>query len=248
MASDFRPTGVYVPLVTPFDAAGAVDHAALEALAVRILAAGATGLVLGVAGAVSGAVALLGGLVLGPVGLAWAAARLGRARRRIPLVLPLDAAARAVADAYRALGELSDEAAGSLAIEPRAGGYLRCELTAATAEEGRRFAAALDELVSVSDAPRYLVTRPLADPSVGAAALLGRVLRRRPPFGERLHPVPADLARNKERAAAFARAWSRHVGPGRLVFTQRSDEGREARAEAASDDGGYETLVRDVWV
>jgi len=62
------------------------------------------------------------------------------------------------------------------------------------------------------------------------------------------HAVPADLARRKERAEAFARAWRRHVGPGRLVFTQRSEEGREARAEAASADGGYETLVRDVWV
>jgi hypothetical protein len=83
---------------------------------------------------------------------------------------------------------------------------------------------------------------------VGGWALLGRVLRRRPPFGERLHPVPADLARNKERAEAFHRAWRRQVGPGRLVFTQRSEEGREARAEAAAEDGGYETLLRDVWV
>ena len=74
------------------------------------------------------------------------------------------------------------------------------------------------------------------------------MLTRRPPFDERLHPVPKDLARKKERAEAFARAWGRHVGPGRLVFTQRSEEGREARAEAASADGGYETLVRDVWV
>ena len=87
--------------------------------------------------------------------------------------------------------------------------------------------------MSVSDNPRYLVSRPLADPRRGALGLLGRVLTRRPPFDERLHPVPADLARRKERAEAFARAWRRHVGPGRLVFTQRTDEGREARAEAA---------------
>ena len=95
----------------------------------------------------------------------------------------------------------------------------------------------------MSDAPRYLVSRPLADPGRGALGLLGRVLRRAPPFDERLHPVPADLGRKKERAEAFARAWRRHVGPSRLVFTQRSDEGREARAEAASADGGYETLA-----
>ena len=79
-----------------------------------------------------------------------------------------------------------------------------------------------------------LISRPLADPRRGPLALLGRVLTRRPPFGERLHPVPKDLARNKERAEAFARAWSRYVGPGRQVFTQRSEAGRRARAEAAS--------------
>ncbi|WP_037410156.1 DEAD/DEAH box helicase family protein [Candidatus Solirubrobacter pratensis] len=212
------------------------------------LAAGLGGaLAFGVAG-VAAAPALLAGLVLAPAGLGWAGLRLGRTKRRIPLVLPLDAAARAVAGAYRDLGELTPEAAGSLRIEPRAAGFLRCELTAAAPDEARRFAAALEELVGVSDAPRYLIGRPLADPSVGGAALLGRVLARKPPFDERLHPVPADLARDKERAEAFARAWRKQVGPGRLVFTQRSEEGREARAEAAAEDGGYETLLRDVWV
>ena len=202
----------------------------------------------GALGVATGATALLGGLALAPAGLAWAAVRLREAKKRMPLVLPLDAAARAVTDAYRELGEMSDEAAASLRIEPRASGYLRCELSAASPDEGKRFAAALDELVSISDAPRYLVSRPLADPRRGALGLLGRVLTRRAPFDERLHPVPADLARRKERAEAFARAWRRHVGPGRLVFTQRSEEGRELRAEAASSDGGYETMVRDVWV
>jgi hypothetical protein len=205
------------------------------------------GIAFGVAGAVA-APALLAGVALVPAGLGWAAVRLARSKPRLPLVLPLDSAARAVVDAYRQLGELSGDAAGSLTIEPRASGFLRCELTAATPEEARRFAAALDELVGVSDAPRCLVGRPLADPSAGALALLGRVLARRPPFEERLHPVPVDLARRKERAEAFARAWRKHVGPGRLVFTPRSEEGREARAEAAAQDGGYETLLRDVWV
>jgi hypothetical protein len=104
-----------------------------------------------------------------------------------------------------------------------------------------------DELAGVSDAPRYRVARPLPDPEAGAATLLGRVLARRPPFPLRHHPVPADLARRKDRAEAFARAWRRHIGPSGLVFTQRSDEGRRARAEAAAEDGGYETLVRDIW-
>jgi hypothetical protein len=193
----------------------------------------------------------LAGLAVAGGGLGWAALRLRRASRRLPLVLPLDRAARAVVDAYRELGELSDAAAASLVIEPRASGYLRCVLTEATPEESARFADALDELAGVSAAPRYLVARPLPDPGAGAVALLARVLVRRPPFPVRHHPVPADLARRKDRAEAFARAWRRHLGPSGLLFTQRSMSShppRRARAEAAAEDGGYETLVRDVWV
>jgi hypothetical protein len=186
--------------------------------------------------------------VLVPLALAWAAVRLARAEKRLPLVLPLDRAARTVVDAYRELGEMSDAAASSLTIEPRASGYLRCMLTAASPEESALFADALDGLVAVSDAPRYLVSRPLPDPGAGAGALLARVLTRRPPFPVRHHPVPDDLGRRKERAEAFARAWSKQVGPTELVFTQRTDAGRRARATAAAEDGGYETVVRDIWV
>jgi hypothetical protein len=213
------------------------------------LAAGFGGAALfAAAAAIAGVAALLVGLVLLPAGLAWAAARLRRTRERLPIVLPLDAAAGTVVDAYRELGELSDEAGASLVIEPRASGYLRCLLTAATPDESARFAAALDELVSVADAPRYLVTRPVPDPDAGAATLLKRVLLRRPPFEARHHPVPADLGRRKDRAEAFVRAWRRRLGPSTLVFTQRTEAGRRARAQAAAEDGGYETLVRDVWV
>jgi superfamily II DNA or RNA helicase len=208
----------------------------------------AAGLVAGLAGFFAAGAAALVALALVPIGLGWAAVRLARAQKRMPLVLPLERSARAVVDAYRELGEMSDAAAGSLEIEVRASGYLRCVLTEATPEESVRFADALDELASVADAPRYLVGRPLPDPDAGALALLGRVLRRRPPFPRRHHPVPRDLGRNKERAAAFERAWARHVGGGELVFTQRSDEGRRARAEAAAEDGGYETVLRDIWV
>lgn len=45
MPSDYRPSGLYVPVVTPFDAAGRVDVDALERLAARMLDAGAAGLV-----------------------------------------------------------------------------------------------------------------------------------------------------------------------------------------------------------
>jgi 4-hydroxy-tetrahydrodipicolinate synthase len=45
MASHFRPAGVFVPLVTPFDDQGGVDLDALAKLAARVLAAGASGVV-----------------------------------------------------------------------------------------------------------------------------------------------------------------------------------------------------------
>ena len=64
--------------------------------------------------------------------------------------------------------------------------------------------------------------RPAPAPAVRRAAA-SRACRSRPPQG----------ARGGVRAP-----WRRHVGPGRLVFTQRSDEGRELRAKAASSDGG----------
>lgn len=45
MASEFRPTGVFVPLITPFDESGEVDLNSLAALAHRVLSEGAAGVV-----------------------------------------------------------------------------------------------------------------------------------------------------------------------------------------------------------
>ena len=154
------------------------------------------------------------------------------ARADAPL-LALEDAARAVAEAYHELGELSADAAGSLTLTPLADGFTRCELSAADQAEGRCFVAALDELCAgVEELPPYLITLS------GAKGLLGRMLKRPAPGGERLHPVPSDFARDPERAQAFARSWRRHVGQGQLV------EDPQARPVA----GGYETLVRAIWV
>ncbi|HEX6700141.1 MAG TPA: DEAD/DEAH box helicase family protein [Gaiellaceae bacterium] len=190
---------------------------------------------------------LLAGLAAAPVALAWAAARLRASRDRLPNVPPLELVARAVADAYVELGELSRKAAASLAIEPRASGYLRCFLRDASPDESVRYAAALDEALSVADAPRYLVTRLVPDPRRSALALLGRTLLLRPPFARRLSPVPDDLGRTRARAETYARAWRRWLGPSELVFAQRTEAGREARAEAAAAAEEWETQRREVW-
>jgi hypothetical protein len=149
-----------------------------------------------------------------------------------PQPLPLQGAGRAIAEAYRELGEITPEAAGSLRVAPT-GSQQRVELAAASAAEGRSFVVALDELAGrAPDAPTLLISRPL-----GGSKLLGRVLRRAATGAERLHPVPADFARDEQRTEAFARAWAKHVGPGRVL----EEPGR-------APDGGYETLIREVWV
>jgi hypothetical protein len=163
-------------------------------------------------------------------------------------VVPLDLVAHAVAEAYWAIGELSGAALASLSVEPRASGYLRCVLGEATPQESERFAIALDQALGPIAAPRYLVSRLASNPDRGGVALLGLTLARRRRFDELWHAVPDDLGRNRARAAAYAKAWKRWLGPSRLMFTQRSDEGRRALADAASQLFEYETHGRQVWV
>jgi hypothetical protein len=212
-------------------------------------------LTLGVAGAATGGMltalsgeptaALVAALL--PAGLAWAAARLARVRAELADALPLDRAARAVLDAYQDLGEMSAEAASSLAIEPRASGYLRCLLRDGTEEESARFTRALDELLAPPEAPRYLVSRLLPG-RAGRGGLLLRLVTRRALFPVRWEAVPSDLGRRKDRAEVFARTWRRWLGPSELIFTHRTEAGHTARARAAAQSTDYETSPRKVWV
>lgn len=201
----------------------------------------------GVAAAVTGAAMslaalLVAGILVALLALAWARARSARAARALHGAAPLDLAARAVCQAYVELGELRPETAASLELEPRASGYLRCLLRDASAEESRRFSAALEELLGPIEAPRYLVSRLVAR-EVAAWRLLGPGR-----FEVRWHAVPADLARAKPRAEAFARAWAHWLGPGRLVFTQRSEEGRRTLAEAVAQGDAWQLQTREIWV
>ena len=118
---------------------------------------------------------MLAGLAVVPAALGWTGFRLARTQRSLDDALPLDLVAHAICDAYRALGELSDRAAASLAIEPRASGYLRCFLPAATTEESQRFASALDGALAPGEFPRYLVSRLVPAPGREPAAAAGPV-------------------------------------------------------------------------
>jgi hypothetical protein len=167
-------------------------------------------------------------------------------QRALAEALPLDLVAHAICDTYRDLGELSEPAARSLAIEPRASGYLRCYLPTATGEESERFTRSLDGAISPADFPRYLISR-LVPARGGGLRPLARVLSRKPPFDRRWVAVPEDLGRSKQRAEAYAQAWRRWLGPGELQFTQRSPAGREAAADASAEAAAYETSSRRIW-
>jgi superfamily II DNA or RNA helicase len=210
---------------------------------------------LGVAGATLGPLAAIGtgellallGAAVVPFSLAWAWSRLARTRRELQESLPLDLAAHAVCDAYHELGELSDAAAGSLAVEPRSSGYLRVWLKDASKAESSRFTAALNEVVEPTGSARYLVSRLVPSLRSPLQALL-RTVTFRDPFERRWVEVPSDLGRRKERAEVFARQWRRWLGPSDLVFTQRSEDGKAARAAAAAQAPDYQALRRRIWL
>ncbi len=208
----------------------------------------AAGVAVSVLGAAGGSEPLaVAGLVAIPVALAWAAERLTHALRALAGPLPLDLAARAICDCYAELGELSEAAADSLTIEPRAAGYVRCYLQSASAAENDRFSTALDGVLCPADFPRYLVSR-LVPARASVARSMARALSFRSPFERRWVAVPADLGRTKQRAESYCSSWSRWLGPAELLFTQRSDAGREAAAQACAERPDYSTSKRQVWV
>ena len=187
------------------------------------------------------------GLALVPAAFAWALARLKMAKAEFQEVLPLDFAAYAVRDAYLELGELSEAAAASLAIEPRASGYLRVWLKKGSGEETERFTRALNDVVVPPTFPRYLVSR-LTPGRRSPLAALFRVVTLRPPFDRRWVALPANLGRRKDRAQAFARAWERWLGPTELLFSQRTEKGKTALALASAQSPDYDARARRVWV
>ena len=181
-----------------------------------------------------------------PAGTLRAALAIGRLRDEMNGVLPLERAALAVRDALVLLGDLSLGAAASLTIEPRASGYLRVALRAASPVESARFATALDQLITPPAGSRYVVSRQVPGRRGGFAAV-ARVLTRRAPYEVRQVQVPDDLARHRDRATVFAQAWARWFGPTELRFTQRDHTGRLALAEARAGAPGADCTVRTIW-
>jgi superfamily II DNA or RNA helicase len=212
-----------------------------------ITAAAAAALTLAITAASRDPLAL-SGLAAVPAALGWAGLRLARTQRALADVLPLDLVTRAICDAYLMLGELTSQAAGSLAIEPRASGYLRCYLSAASAAENARFTRALDQVLSPASFPRYLISRLVPGPGRVPLRPLARALSGKAPFNRRWVAIPDDFGRNRHRAEAYAAAWRRWLGPAGLQFTQQTAAGHEAAAAAGAQAAYYQTGTRRIWI
>jgi hypothetical protein len=157
-------------------------------------------------------------------------------RRAYPEQLPLEWAAGAVCDAYVALGELPASVAAAMQFTVRPEGWVRVSLPDADVQLSRNVSGALDELFGGGGLPRYVVSRRVVASVV-------------PFFGRHTawHAVPLDLARRKERAAAFHVAWRRWMGKGELVYCHGGDPRGRELAVRASSVPALETQRRRIW-
>jgi len=171
-----------------------------------------------------------GGMTL--AALAWNARALARLFRKLFREQPVDAIlldmARALLVALREAGLVSRKLQPDyVRVVAQPDDTYTVELDYASPEDAARFTEAFGELFEPVMDARYLILRTDDRlPRLWSTALW-RLLRvfASPAWGRAYHPVPRILAQRRERAEAFARAWSRYVGGGKLVYT-RSPEGR----------------------
>jgi superfamily II DNA or RNA helicase len=177
-----------------------------------------------------------------------AALRIRALERAYPTILPLDRVARAIVDAYVALGDIGERSAASLTLTPRAGGIVRCWMPGGNAQENAKLAAALDEAINPALNPRYVVSRPAWPVGRRPSAVAWRALTFRDPLVVSWHPVPSDLGSHKDRATTYYVAWQLQIGPGELLFAGReSAAGREESVDAAAASADYVTSRRTLW-
>ena len=199
------------------------------------------GAAFGVLGVATSAPPLLVGLALAPAGLGLG--RRAAARRQEA------AAARAPARRRRARGGRGLPRAGrAVRRRPRVAddraAHRRLPALRAgrgDARRGQAVRAALDELVGVSDAPRYLVSRPLADPRRGAIGLLGRVLTRR----AAVRGAPAPRARRPRPQQGARRGLRARLAPARRAGPARLHPAHRGRPRGARRGGFRRRRLRD---
>lgn len=180
--------------------------------------------------------------LLGPVGWVLAAGVTGtlainapagwRIMRRLAAGQPPEAIAgdvgRALLVGLRDAGQVSPFLLPAhVRVAEQPDGTVEVLLEHAPQADSQTFVTALGQVLGPIEDPRYLILRD--DRRLPATGLrwLWRLLRplsRGDDGPAAYHPVPDVLGVNRDRAEAFAAAWARHVGGGRLVYT-RSDDG-----------------------
>jgi hypothetical protein len=106
---------------------------------------------------------------------------------------------------------------------------VRVSLPDADAAVSAAVTAALDDIVGGGGLPRYVVSRIAAGDGVV------------------WHAVPGDLARRKDRAEAFHRAWARWCGRSKLVYAHGSEDGARLAAQALGAPT-HPTQRRRIWL
>ena len=196
-------------------------------------------------------IGLEAGLVLMAFGLGWTGRAIRRHLERAGPAGTLESLAAAVADGLADAGLVAPSLrADSIRVVVQPDGYYRCYPAGASLEDSNLFATSLDEVLSPLEQPRYIIPRHVGHPPltvIGALALLVR-----DSVAERggtvvYHAVPAALAVNRERVAAFEAAWNRHVSPGRALYEQ--DPRAEAIIELQRGEDPFDVLtqLRTLW-
>ncbi|MGE5137185.1 MAG: DEAD/DEAH box helicase family protein [Gemmatimonadota bacterium] len=162
----------------------------------------------------------------------------------------LEDLAAATADGLHAAG-LASRDASAVRVESLPDGSYRARLQEVPAGESVTFSTALEEVLSPLAQPRYVVPRLIVQPPHGPAAALGLAARRlvtgRLPATVVYHAVPTVLGVNKERAAAFERAWHDRVSPGPMLFTGSPEGAGILAAQRGDDPFAVTTQIRTLW-
>ncbi|MEX2426561.1 MAG: DEAD/DEAH box helicase family protein [Thermomicrobiaceae bacterium] len=158
----------------------------------------------------------------------------------------------AVMESLRDVGELPGSVrADDLHVVVQEDGYYRCYLSGLTDEESQIFVGALDELLAPLAAPRYIIPRYVAGTprSVLQSARLGFRYLAEGRTGSTMvfHAVPEPLARNRDRVAAFERAWHRHVSAGEAYFYRSAEAQAILQVQAGEDPFEVTTQMRTLW-
>jgi hypothetical protein len=164
----------------------------------------------------------------------------------------LEDIAFAVADGLRSTGGIRPEIGPEqVRCVVQSDAYYRVYLDGANADEGRRFAEALDEVLSPLASPRYIIPRYVSDVrpnGFGAPLYLAQRVAGR--LGSRVvyHAVPGYLAANKERVEAFRRAWNRYVSPGRPLFVHDSRAQAIVEVQRGANPFSVTSQMRTLWL